>query len=128
MSGVSNMKARDVALRLKKFEAEEKSKKVSDLEQMIAEFQQMADDLELQVQAEEDRTGVKDASHFAYSTFARSAGQRRDNLHASINDLKDRLALAVVERDEAMAQIGEADMLQNRVETGSGRTRPAHAR
>ena len=103
------MKARDVALRLKKFEAEEKAKKVTDLEQMVAEFQQMADDLELQVQAEEDRTGVKDASHFAYSTFARSAAQRRDNLLASVNDLKDRLEVAIVERDEAVADSGEAD-------------------
>ena len=31
-----------------------------------------------------DRTGVRDETHFAYSTFARAAAQRRNNLLASV--------------------------------------------
>ena len=93
------MKVRESALRLKRFEAEEKTQKVSSLEQMVREFEQMAVDLERQIQAEEERTGVRDNTHFAYSTFARSAAQRRQNLLASITDLQDKLAVAVVERD-----------------------------
>ena len=85
------MKARESALRAKRFEADEKNRKVIDLEQMIQEFERMAYDLECQVKAEEERTGVKDAQHFAYSTFARSAMQRRENLLASVSELQEKL-------------------------------------
>ena len=45
------MKAREAAMKLKKFDAEEKQRKVVDLEAMIHDFEQMAEDLERQVQA-----------------------------------------------------------------------------
>lgn len=99
------MRSREAALRSKRFEASEKARKVQDLEQMIREFEQMATDLERQVQAEEDRTGVKDRTHFAYSTFAKAASQRRENLIASISGLRMKLEGAVRERDEAAAEI-----------------------
>ena len=108
------MKPRESALRLKCFEAEEKARKVADLESMIREFDQMAFDLERQITTEEDRTGVKDRSHFAYSTFAKAAAQRRDNLMTSVDDLRAKLAIAQQERDAA------ADTL-NKAETGDGR-------
>ena len=73
------MKSRDTAIRMRKFEAQERARKVQGLEQMIRDFEGMAVDLERQVQAEEDRTGVKDMGHFAYSTFAKAASQRRDD-------------------------------------------------
>ena len=92
-------------MRLKRFEAEEKAQRVSDLEQMIGEFEEMALDLERQITAEEERTGIRDKSHFAYSTFARSATQRRENLMASVGDLRDRLESALTERDEALAEL-----------------------
>ncbi len=108
------MKARETTLRLKRFEADEKNRKVQELEQMIHEFEQMAHDLERQVQAEEERTGVKDQQHFAYSTFARSAEQRRQNLLASVNELQEKLQFAVAERDDALAELDEADTLRDR--------------
>lgn len=98
------MKARETALRLKKFEAEEKARKVSDLEQMIREFETIASDLDRQIQVEEDRSGVRDPKHFAYSTFAKSAAVRRDNLIASIAGLREKLQDAVKERDTASEQ------------------------
>ncbi|MBU2533838.1 MAG: flagellar export protein FliJ, partial [Alphaproteobacteria bacterium] len=99
------------------FEADEKNRKVNDLEQMIHEFERMAYDLELQVKAEEERTGVKDAQHFAYSTFARSAQQRRQNLLASVNELQQKLDSAVVERDSVVAELDEANSIQDRDES-----------
>ncbi len=99
------MKARESALKLKRFEADEKGRKVADLEQMIREFETMASDLERQIQAEEERTGVKDQSHFAYSTFAKSAAQRRNNLVASTAELLQRLEAARREHEEALAQL-----------------------
>ena len=108
------MKVRESVLRYKRFDAEEKMQKVTALEQMVHEFEQMATDLERQIQAEEERTGVRDMSHFAYSTFARSAAQRRENLLVSISDLHERLNAAMQERDEAVAELSQADAVQQR--------------
>ena len=47
-------------MRLKRREVDEKSRKVEDLERIIREFDQMAADLERQIQLEEDRTGIRD--------------------------------------------------------------------
>ena len=98
------MKARETTLKLKRFEADEKARKVRDLEQMIREFEQMATDLDRQIKAEEDRTGVRDQGHFAYSTFAKSANQRRQNLLTSIESLRARHEAAVKDRDDAEAE------------------------
>jgi flagellar FliJ protein len=105
MLGVSNMKSRDTSLRIKRFAAEEKRRKVADIEQMIREFEHMAMELDRQVQAEEERTGIRDKSHFAYSTLAKAAAQRRDNLRASIANLQKTLEIAIRERDDAWADL-----------------------
>ena len=89
------MKARENALRLRRHAVDEKTRKVDELERIIREFDAMAVDLERQIQAEEDRTGIRDRSHFSYSTFAKSAAQRRDNLRTSIDAMKEQLAQAV---------------------------------
>lgn len=106
--GYRTMKSREVAMRLKRFEADEKARKVADLEYMIREFETMAGDLDRQIQAEEDRTGIKDVAHFAYSTFAKSAAQRRDNLRASVAGLMEKLQAAQRERDDALEQAERA--------------------
>lgn len=108
------MKPRDAALRLKKFEADEKARKVADLESMIRDFETMAGDLDRQIRSEEERTGVKDIRHFAYSTFAKAAAQRRDNLRASTAELKAKLDAAQAERDEAVAQLNRASTPETR--------------
>jgi flagellar protein FliJ len=104
------MKPRDAALRLRRFEADEKKRKVADLELMIRDFEQMATDLERQIRAEEDRTGVRDANHFAYSTFAKSAAQRREKLLSSAAELRAKLESALRERDEALDQLTRTDL------------------
>ena len=115
------MKARKSALRLKRFEADEKARKVADLEHMIREFENMAADLDRQIRAEEDRTGIKDPAHFAYSTFAKSASLRRDNLRTSADDLKAKLEIAQRERDDALEQVSRADTPETRAELRSRR-------
>lgn len=99
------MKSRETALKLKRFEADEKARKVGDLVQMIREFETIAADLDRQIHAEEERTGIREPSHFAYSTFAKSAAHRRDNLRASIAELRLKLAAAERERDEVAEQL-----------------------
>lgn len=117
------MKTRDASVRLKRFTASEMARKVADLEHMIREFEQMALDLDRQITAEEDRTGVKDASHFAYSTFAKAAFQRRSNLKASIDGLVAKLDAAVRDRDAAQADL-DAVLTTDSRENDRGRRRP----
>ncbi|HML44726.1 MULTISPECIES: hypothetical protein [Hyphomicrobium] len=119
------MKARETALRLKRFEMDERARKVADLEQMIREFENIASDLDRQIQAEEDRTGVKDAKHFAYSTFAKSASQRRDNLRASIAGLRQKLDAAQQDFDETKQQLARVSADEPRE---VGRSRRRHER
>ena len=108
------MKSRDTLLRAKRFEASETTRKVGDLEHMIREFEQMAMDLDRQISAEEDRTGIKDVTHFAYSTFAKAAGQRRMNLQASIEGLAAKLDAAIRDRDTAQADLAAAAIPDSR--------------
>ena len=58
------------------------------METMIRDFEHMAVDLARQIAAEEERTGIKDLAHFAYSTFAKAAALRRGNLLTSVADLQ----------------------------------------
>src|ERR1700693_4440044 len=120
------MKTLVSALRLKQFEADEKARKVADLERMVREFENIAADLDRQIRAEEDRTRIKDPAHFAYSTFAKSARQRRDNLRTSADGLKAKLEVAQRERDEALEQVSRADTPETRSELRN-RRRPDRA-
>jgi flagellar protein FliJ len=106
--GYRTMKPRETALRLKRFEAEEKARKVADLELMIREFEAIASDLDRQIQAEEERTGIKDPAHFSYSTFAKSASARRQNLRSSAGELRLKLEAAISDRDDAADQLTRA--------------------
>jgi flagellar protein FliJ len=99
------MKPRDSTLRLKRFEVAEKARKAADIETMVRDLDSMAVDLERQITTEEERTGIKDRSHFAYSTFAKSVTLRRDNLLATVVGLKERLEAARSEHDAALDEL-----------------------
>lgn len=99
------MKPRDTTVRLKRFEASEKARKVASIETMILDFEHMVLDLSRQITAEEERTGIKDAGHFAYSTFAKAAGLRRSNLQTSIVDLRMKLDAARREHEDAAMEL-----------------------
>ena len=108
IEGYRTLKSRETSTRLNCREVEENSRKVEELQRIIREFDQMAADLELQIKIEEERTRVRDQSHFSYSTFAKAAAQRRDNLRQSTKGLRESLAAAVRERDGKMDQISRA--------------------
>ncbi len=99
------MKSRDNAVRLKKFQIEDKRRQVGQIEAMIEEFSRMISDLDQEVEAEHRRTGIDDQNHFAYSTFARAAVQRRANLQTSVDDLQSQLTTAMAALDLAEAEL-----------------------
>jgi flagellar protein FliJ len=116
------MKSRDTMVQLVRFKTEEKRKKVADLETMIRDFDGMAVDLDRQIEAEHERTGVRDEKHFSYSTFAKAASQRRSNLRASVDDLKQRLDAAREELNAAQMDLKRAEQIEDR-DTSAGRRR-----
>jgi flagellar protein FliJ len=99
------MKSRERALQLKRHDYDEKARKAADLGHTIRELECVAADLDDQIRAEEDRTGIKDPQHFAYSTFAKSASVRRDKLRTSVAALRVKLEVALRERDEAAKEL-----------------------
>jgi flagellar FliJ protein len=95
------MKSRETVIRLKKFQVDERRRKVAQIETMIAEFDRICGDLDRDIKLEQDRAGIHDPGHFAYPTYAKAAMQRRENLKRSCDELKTQL-------DDAKAALGEA--------------------
>lgn len=109
------MKSRSESLiRLKKFEVDEQRRKVTQIEMMIADFERMATELDQQIEIEHTKTGISDVAHFAYSTFAKAASQRRDNLLASANDMREKLEAAQDALAEAVEDLKKVELLDQR--------------
>lgn len=112
------MKSRENLVRLKQFQVSEKRKQLLQLDMMIAEFDRMAGELDLQIVAEEKKAGITDTSHFAYPTFAKAARLRRDNLKNSQTDLQQQREAAETALNEAEAELAKAEMLESRDSRG----------
>jgi flagellar export protein FliJ len=112
------MKSRDTLIRLKRFQVDEKRRRVAQIEMMIADFDRMSADLDREIAGEEQKAGISDPAHFAYPTYAKAAATRRDNLRRSADDLK-------VQLDEAKAELGEAFEELKKVEILDDRERTA---
>ena len=108
------MKSREGLIRLKRFQVDEKRRQVTQIETMIAEFERMAKDLDDQINDEQERSGIRDVSHFAYPTFAKAAMQRRDNLLASAKELREQLATAQADCAEAVEELEKIQAIADR--------------
>jgi flagellar protein FliJ len=108
------MKSRETLIRLKKFQVDERRRKVAQIEGMIAEFERMAGDLEREIKSEQDRAGIHDPGHFAYPTYAKAAMQRRENLQRSADDLKIQLESATGALAEAFEEMKKIELLDER--------------
>ena len=108
------MKSRDALMRLKRFQVDEKRRKLAQIDTMISEFKRMATDLEREIETEEARAGISDRAHFAYPTYARAAIQRRDNLLQSADDLGKQLEEARAELEEAFEELKKFEILDDR--------------
>ena len=108
------MKSRDTLLRLKRFQVDEKRRKLSQIETMVAEFERMATELDREIASEEARAGIADRTHFAYPTYARAALQRRDNLIRSADEMRGQLEAARLELEEAFEDLKKFEILDDR--------------
>ena len=109
------MKSRSESLiRLKKFQVDEKRRQVAQIEMMVNDFVRMATELDQQIEIEHTKTGISDVAHFAYSTFAKAALSRRDNLLASANDMRGKLEAAQDGLAEAIEDLKKVELLDQR--------------
>jgi hypothetical protein len=96
-------------LRVKRFEATVKAKKVVSLETIIRDFEGIAAALARQIAAEEQRTKVRDARRADYSMVALSAATRRAKLTVSLVDLKTALEAAKHALAAAAAEVADLE-------------------
>src|SRR5262250_3983039 len=108
------MKSRETLIRLKKFQVDEKRRKVAQIEAMIAEFDRIAAELEREIKLEQDRAGIHDPAHFAYPTYAKAAATRRENLKHSTDELRVQLEDAKSALGEAFEELKKVEMLDER--------------
>ena len=108
------MRSRETLIRMQRFLVDEKRRDVTQIEMMIADFETKQTDLQNQIEAEQERAGIFDVTHFAYPTFAKAAVARRDNLMASINGLQEQLADAQEKLADAVAELKRLELLDER--------------
>ena len=108
------MKSRETLIRLKKFQVDEKRRKVAQIETMMAEFDRIASELDREIKLEQDRAGIHDPAHFAYPTYAKAAMGRRENLKRSSDDLRAQLDDAKAMLGEAFEELKKVEMLDQR--------------
>jgi flagellar export protein FliJ len=108
------MKSRETLIRLRKFQADEKRRRVAQIEGMIADFDRMSGDLEREINTEQERAGIHDPTHFAYRTYAKAAITRRDNLKRSADELKVQLEDARMALAEAFEELKKVELLDER--------------
>jgi flagellar protein FliJ len=108
------MKSRETLIRLKKFQVDERRRRVAQIETMISEFERISSDLERDIKIEQDRFGIHDPGHFAYPTYAKAAIQRRDNLKRSAHDLTLQLEDAKAALSEAFEEMKKVELLDER--------------
>ncbi len=121
------MKSRETLIRLKKFQVEERRRKVVQIEGMIAEFERIGGELEREIKTEQDRAGIHDPAHFAYPTYAKAAMQRRENLKRSADELKVQLDDAKTSLGEAFEEMKKVELLDERDQMRERAEEDAHA-
>jgi flagellar FliJ protein len=108
------MKSRESLIRLKRFQVDEKRRKVAQIEGMILEFDRMTTELEREIKTEQERAGIHDPAHFAYPTYAKAAIQRRENLKRSADELRTQLEEAKAMLGEAFEELKKVELLDER--------------
>jgi flagellar export protein FliJ len=108
------MKSRETLIRLRKFQVDEKRRRVAQIESMVADFDRMAAELDREIETEQTRAGIHDPTHFAYPTYAKAALGRRDNLKRSADELKVQLEDARMALAEAFEELKKVELLDER--------------
>ena len=105
------MRSRESLLRLNRFRVEDCRRQVADMDLMIQDLMRKHDDLDNHVKFEEQRTGVSDVNNVNYSMAAKSVRGRRDNILATVAELRDQHETTIERLKEAEADLRKVEML-----------------
>src|SRR3954464_2716043 len=108
------MKSRETLIRLRKFQVDEKRRRVAQIESMVADFDRMAADLDREIPGEQDKAGIHDPTQLPYPTYAKAALGRRDNLKGSADELKSQVEDARMALAEAFEELKKVELLDER--------------
>ncbi len=108
------MKSRDTLIRLKRFHVDEKRRRVSQIESMIADFQRMATDLDREIEGEERKAGISDPAHFAYPTYAKAAAHGATTFCNPLPTSMVQLEDAKAALSEAFEELKKVEILEDR--------------
>jgi len=108
------MKSRETLIRLRKFQVDEKRRRVAQIESMVADFDRMAAQLDHEITAEQERSGIHDPANFAYPAYAKAAIGRRDNLKRSVDELKGQLEDAKTALAEAFEELKKVELAEEK--------------
>ena len=107
------MKSRETLIRLKKFQVEERRRRVAQIEGMISEFERISGDLERDIKIEQDRSGIHDPGHFAYPTYAKAAlGEAFEEMR-KVELLGERDQMRERAEDDGQAELDAVGMMRN---------------
>src|SRR5499433_2364015 len=108
-----SMKSRETLIRLKKFQVEERRRRVAQIEGMISEFERISGDLERDIKVEQDRSGIHDPGHFAYPTYAKAAlGEAFEEMR-KVELLGERDQMRERPEEDDQAELDAVGMMRN---------------
>jgi flagellar FliJ protein len=112
------MKSRETLIRLRKFQVDEKRRRVAQIESMVADFDRMAADLDREIATEQERAGIHDPTHFAYPTYAKAALVRREEARLALAEAFEELKKVELldERDQMRERVAENAREQNELD------------
>lgn len=105
------MKSRASLIRVQRFQVQEIQRRVADLERMLEEFQRDQAELDKRVRYEQEKAGISDETHYAYPTYAKYAGMRRDNLSQSIGELERQVEAERARLADAFEELKKVELV-----------------
>jgi len=108
------MRSRDTLIRLQRFQVDEKRRAVSEIEAMIADFENKIAELDQQISVEQERSGITDVKHFAYPMFAKAAGDRKEKLLESVDGLKQQHTKAQDDLAEEFGELKKMELIEEK--------------
>src|SRR4029079_3803640 len=99
------MKHRERLLARARHEVKSNAQSIVAIESALQSMAAAIAPLDQHVRTEETRTRITDPKHSAYSTVARAARARSDNLKKSLAELGARLRVATADRESALTKV-----------------------
>ena len=99
------MKSREALIRLHRFRVDEVRKRLKSLDDMRADLTKKMTDLETMMAEEQRRAANSDLGRLAYPSFARSVQARRENIQRTVVEVERQAATVTEELQNAYREL-----------------------